>query len=143
MEKLFSIYESLYRDRVFLVCKPLCSGTGAIVECCGATAVYIDVARIETAAEECVVVAHEAGHYYTGTTYGVHSSPALVARHEALADRWAIQKLIPRDELNDALQKGYTEAWQLADYFDVTEEFIKKAGAYYLGASPPDEPFTA
>ena len=29
------------------------------------------------------------------------------------------------------MQKGYTETWQLADYFDLDEDYIKKALHYW------------
>ena len=44
---------------------------------------------------------------------------------EERATRWAVQELIPADKLLSAFKNGYTEVWQLAEYFNVTENFIK------------------
>ncbi len=51
--------------------------------------------------------------------------------HERRADKQAIKMLVPRDELEDAVQCGYTELWELAEYFDVTEELMHKAVCWY------------
>ena len=41
------------------------------------------------------------------------------------------KKLVPEDELNDAVSNGYTDLWSLADYFGVTIDFMKKAVCFY------------
>ena len=33
--------------------------------------------------------------------------------------------------MNDAMEHGYVEPWALADYFDISENFIIKAIEYY------------
>ena len=40
---------------------------------------------------------------------------------------YAIKKLIPKDELKNAADSGITEVWELAEYFNVTEDFVKRA----------------
>ena len=81
--------------------------------------VFMDFDTIETAAEETVLVAHEGGHISTGSTHQVNSPYEI------------IKKLIPKDELDKAVSEGHTEVWDLADYFNVTEEFIRKAVCWY------------
>ena len=53
-------------------------------------------------------------------------------RHENQANRWAIQTLIPVDDLDEAVAEGCTEVWELAERFGVTEEFMKKAVCLYV-----------
>lgn len=91
----------------------------------------IDPFEIETEAEERVHLAHEIGHCEKGAFYNIYSELDVRARHELRADRWAIKKLIPFDEFMTALKSGTTEVWELADYFNVTEDFILKAVEYY------------
>ena len=93
--------------------------------------VFMDFDTIETAAEETVLVAHEGGHISTGSTHQVNSPYEIIKQHENHADKWAIKKLIPKDELDKAVSEGHTEVWDLADYFNVTEEFIRKAVCWY------------
>lgn len=40
-------------------------------------------------------------------------------------------RLIPWGKLKQAVRDGMTEVWELAEYFDVTEDFMRWAIAYY------------
>ena len=81
--------------------------------------------------EKKACLAHELGHCETGSFYNVHSSLELRSRYESRADRWAIKRLIPRDELVRAVRSGLREIWQLAEHFDVPYDFMQKAIDYY------------
>lgn len=87
----------------------------------------IDPMQLETEAEERVHLAHELGHCITGSFYNVYSETDIRKRHEIRADRCAAALLVPVEELKSRLEKGITEIWSLAEYFDVTEDFIRKA----------------
>ena len=91
----------------------------------------MDFDNIPTRAEELVVIAHEGGHCSTGATHRVSSPYDLVEKHEYKAWKWAIQRLIPEEELDAAVGSGLTEAWELAEHFQVTEPFLRRAVAYY------------
>ena len=67
----------------------------------------------------------------TGSFYNVYSPCDSRQRHENRADRWAIKKLITEDELERAVKKGYTELWELAEFFNVTEDLMRKAVSLY------------
>ena len=97
----------------------------------GSCAVAINPWCLRTAAEEAVKLAHELGHCETGSFYNPYAALDIRRKHENRADRWAIKKLIPWDELIQAVHQGHREAWELAEYFRVTEEFVRKAIAYY------------
>ncbi len=53
-------------------------------------------------------------------------------RHENRADKWAVTTLISVEELDNAIAQGCTEVWELAEYFQVTEAFIRKALCWYV-----------
>lgn len=40
-------------------------------------------------------------------------------------------KLASEQELDEAISDGHTEMWDLADYFHVTEDFMRKAVCWY------------
>lgn len=82
--------------------------------------------------QERVHLGHELGHCVTGSFYNRYAAVDCRQRHENRADKWAIQKLIPVDDLDDAVADGCTEVWELAERFQVTEEFIRKAVCYYV-----------
>ena len=81
--------------------------------------------KIKTAQEYKECLAHELGHQATGSFYKLNSKFETRTRMEERATRWAVEQLVSVEELEDAFKKGYTEVWQLAEYFDMSEDFIK------------------
>lgn len=75
------------------------------------------------------VLAHELGHHFK--TVGISISATTVqpyyipAKAEALADNWALDFLVPQDELKEKIEKKYTVD-DLADFFYVEKEFVWK-----------------
>lgn len=93
--------------------------------------IAMDTEKFETHADEAVHLAHELGHIETGSFYTISSKFALRAKCEARADAWAIKRLIPCDDLKKAVKSGLCDYWDLAEHFNVTESFVKKAVIYY------------
>ena len=87
--------------------------------------------HLPSEAAERVHLSHELGHCVTGSFYCRHAKQDLRQRHENRADKWAIRKLIPVAELDDAVAAGHTQLWDLAEYFGVTEAFMRKAVSLY------------
>ncbi len=97
----------------------------------GECAIGINPFMLESAADEKVKLAHEIGHCETGAFYNEYSRFSLRSKCEHRANVWAIKKPIPKDELIPAYKKGCTDPWSLAEYFEVTEDFMRKALEYY------------
>ena len=93
--------------------------------------VGVDPAVFGSLREERVVLAHEIGHIETGGLYKKGCTETSRRQKEAKAEKWAITCLIPYEELIKAGQNGFYDIPSLADYFDVTEEFMEKALNYY------------
>lgn len=91
----------------------------------------IDYSVLKNEADKRVHLAHELGHCKTGAFYNRWASRDIRQKHEHRADKWAIEKIIPEQDLDEAVAKGYTDLWTLAELFNVTEEFMKKAVCYY------------
>lgn len=96
----------------------------------GFCSIIIDHNKIKSNAEENVIAAHEIGHCETGSFYNKYSLE-LRSRMEYRANKWAIKKLVPEDELIEAFENGIIEIWELAERFDVTEDFMRKACEFY------------
>lgn len=79
-----------------------------------------------------VQLAHELGHCEYGGFYNYHSPYELRSRCENRADRWAFLKTLPLHEIQDAIQDGNDNLWDLADHFNVTPEFMQKALKFYI-----------
>lgn len=97
----------------------------------GTCYIGIDREKRDSSVLERVHLGHELGHCMTGSFYNIYAAIDHRQRHENRADKWAITHLIPYDDLISAANHGYTECWELAEYFGVTEDFIKKAVCYY------------
>ena len=97
----------------------------------GPPSIAIDPDKSPTMCDVKVKIAHELGHCETGSFYNRYSHLDVRRKHENRADRWAIKKLIPEDELKKAVSSGVVETWELAEYFSVTEPFMIKAILYY------------
>jgi Zn-dependent peptidase ImmA (M78 family) len=88
---------------------------------------YIALNDTENALER---FAHELGHCLTGAFYNRYAKCDIKAKSEYKANKWAIKKLVPADELKRALKKGYN-VFELSDYFNVSESLIEFAYNYY------------
>ena len=89
--------------------------------------------------QERVHLSHELGHCVTGSFYNIHAAVDCRQRHENRANKWAIQALIPVEQLDDAIAEGCTEVWELAERFQVTEDFIRKAVCFYVHGNVAEE----
>ncbi len=132
MTQLKDLYEVADRDGIEVL-KIDCPKCGSISLMTDDKQCYIgiDSNAFESNAEEVVRLAHELGHCERGAFYNIHSSFDIREKHEYRADKWAIQQLMPYDEIIQACKSGYVECWQLADYFGVTEDFVHRAFSIY------------
>ena len=84
-------------------------------------------------AERFTALLHETGHCETGAFYNIHSPFDIIGKQEYRANKWAAEHALPKAALEQAAAEGYTEAWQLAEYFGVTEDFVRFAYMQYYG----------
>lgn len=96
--------------------------------------IAIDRRKVKNNADEKYKLSHELAHCETGALYGRKVPFETVARCEERAERWAIENYLPLDEVQYAMDHGLSEPWQLAEWFDFPEEFIRKALNYYHDA---------
>lgn len=94
-------------------------------------AIALDPWKLGTLAQETVCLAHELGHCETGAFYNRYAARDVRQKHENRANKWAYKKLVPEDELKQAILQGYREPWELAEYFDLPEAFLRGALKYY------------
>lgn len=106
-----------------------CESLSVLVD--GTCAVAINPFALKSESDEKVKLAHELGHCETGAFYNCFSALDIRSKHEYTANKWAIKKLVPEDELKQAIKNGCENRWQLSEYFGVTEDFMQKALDYY------------
>lgn len=95
----------------------------------------IDLTKVQTMEEETTIALHEFAHCATHSFYNAYSPIDCRQKQENTADKYAILRYLPKHELECAASQGYRELWSLAEYFGVTEEFMKKAVCYYTNGN--------
>lgn len=108
-----------------------CPAPGATIRDQGYYAVFLDFSQICSARLLRGVCCHELGHLATGALHKVSSPYDLAERSEYRAIRWTAEHFLPWEEFKAAFAAGYTRLWELAEYFDLPEEDIKNAYAYW------------
>ena len=94
-------------------------------------AVFLDFSQIRSTRLLRGVCCHELGHVATGALHKVDSPYELAERSEYRAKRWTAQHFLTEADFREAFAAGYTELWQLAEYFDMPEWDIHAALVYW------------
>lgn len=137
MRELTEIYEWFEEERIIVFDRQLPfsdEASKAVTICLNdhhSKGVFVDYGRIDTTAEEAVTLLHEGGHCATGATHAITSSADLIEKHEYKAEKWAIQNAVSREELDAARDAGCQEIYELAEYFNLTEAFMRKVVCWY------------
>jgi Zn-dependent peptidase ImmA (M78 family) len=87
--------------------------------------------NINTTAEKTCVLAEELGHYYTTAGDIMDQRKVQNRKLERRARAWAFKKLVPLDKLIQAQKDGIRARHELAEYLNVTEQFLTAAVNYY------------
>ena len=94
-------------------------------------AVFLDFSKIPSTRLLRGICYHELGHIATGALHKIDSPYELVERSEHRANRWAAQHHLTEEEFREAFSYGYTELWQLSEYFDLPQREIESAYNYW------------
>jgi len=89
--------------------------------------------ELPTTIEKACVLAEELGHYYTTTGNILDQTNPRNRKQELTARAWSYHRLAPLTKLIDAYNFRISSRYELAEYLNVTEEFLQNALAYYSG----------
>lgn len=132
MTEIKQLYDAAEQQNIPVLSFPLPEcGSVSVMEG-QACAIGMDERVRDGSVLERVHLAHELGHCVTGSFYNIHAARDIRRRHENVADKWAVRRLVPVEQLDDAIASGCTELWELAEHFGVTEPFMRKAVCYYV-----------
>lgn len=82
---------------------------------------------IDTEVEKSCVLAEELGHYYTSSGNIIDMQDVQNRKQERRARLWAYNKMITMDKIAEACEYGCRNRYEIAEYLDVTEEFLQEA----------------
>lgn len=131
MFELSDFYRYCRENSVDIIPYAGCPQPGATVRDQGEYAIFLDFTQIRSTRLLKSICRHEMGHAATGALHKVDSPYELVERSEHRARRWATERDLSPEELQEAFSAGYQELWQLAEYFDLPEQDIAWALDYW------------
>lgn len=131
MFELKDFYDFCRAEQVAVIPFAGMPAPGATLRDGGRYGIFLDFSQISTTRLLRGVCCHEMGHVATGALHKVDSPFELAERSEYRANRWAAQHFLTQEDFRDAFDAGYTEAWQLAEYFDMPERDVKAALTYW------------
>lgn len=103
---------------------------GLYVETGKAKVILIDKVINLNSVKTCIL-AEELGHYYTSVGNIIDLTDIRNRKQEKRAMNWAYEKLIPLKSFVVASKEGISNRYELAEFLDVTEEFLEQAIAHY------------
>ena len=131
MFEISDFYDYCKKHHVDVIPYAGCPQPGATIRDQGFYAVFLDFTKIHSTRALRGVCCHELGHAATGALHKVDSPFELVERSEYRAARWVAENYLTAEMFTEAFAAGYTELWQLAEYFDLPEECVTTALTYW------------
>ena len=131
MFEISDFYQYCRKNDVDVIPYVGCPQPGATIRDQGFYAVFLDFSKIRTTRLLRGVCYHELGHIATGALHKVDSPYELVERSEYRANRWAAERFLTQEAFREAFSLGYTELWQLSEYFDLPEADVQSALTYW------------
>ena len=131
MFEISDFYQYCKQHQVDVIPYDGCPQPGATIRDEGCYAVFLDFTKIRSTRLLRGVCYHELGHVATGALHKVDSPFECAERSEYRANRWAAENFLTEDAFREAFQLGYTELWQLAEYFDLPEADVAAALRYW------------
>lgn len=129
--ELDELYKIASEQNVKVMDFALPQNTAVTIELCDGCFVGVNPDVFTSKRAEKVVIAHELAHVVTGSLYSIDCNSIERLKKEAKAEKWTVEKLVPLEKLKMAVDDGYTDAYSLAEYFEVPEDFMVKALLYY------------
>ena len=131
MFELSDFYDFCKENNVDVIPYDGCPQPAATIRDDGFYAIFLDFTQIRSTRLLRGICCHEMGHAATGAVHKVDSPFELAARNEYRANRWSAQHFMTEEAFREAFAAGYTELWQLSEYFDLPERDIQRALNYW------------
>ncbi len=131
MDKLQKLYDIAEQHDIGVYYYDVGEAEAATIKTGPTYAIALNPRYNRTNRSELEHLSHELGHVETGTLHKVGATEEEILRGEYRCTAWVVKYLVPIDELKEVIAHGYTEVWELAEYFGVSEECILDAVKIY------------
>jgi hypothetical protein len=81
--------------------------------------------------DKACVLAEELGHYHLTVGNITNQRDINNRKQELLARNWSYEKLVSIDKIIQAHEYGCKTSYEMAEYLDVTQEFLEEAVQHY------------
>ena len=132
MFEISDFYHYCKQNQVDVIPYDGCPKEGAAIRDQGYYAVFLDFTKIKSTRLLRGVCYHELGHVATGALHKVDSPFELAERSEHRAIRWSAENYLTQEAFREAFSAGFTELWQLSEYFDLPEADIAAALRFWI-----------
>ena len=130
---LNNLYDLAEKEKIKIYDWHIEDAYGAFINIDKINAIALNYNKIGTYVEEKCILAEEIGHYYYNATYSPYCQDMqLITKQERKAKKFAYNVLVPFENLRKAILSGKTSILSLAEYFDVTAQFMSNCIALYL-----------
>ena len=126
------IEDLIEREKINLIDTYLEDTDGAYINYDKLNTIIYDSSKLETNNELKQILSEELGHYYYDATYKFNSDPVFINKQEYKAKKYAYNILIPFEKLKLAIKNGLNNIYSLAEYFDVTIDYMQNAIQFYI-----------
>lgn len=92
---------------------------------------------VSTSVQKACILAEELGHYYTSSGNILDQSSTANRKQELRARAWAYQKCLDLGDLIKSFKYGCRNRYEIAEYLNVTEEFLQEGINYFKGKYGP------
>ncbi|WIV11382.1 ImmA/IrrE family metallo-endopeptidase [Proteiniborus sp. MB09-C3] len=87
--------------------------------------------NLKTTIEKKCILAEELGHHYTSFGNIIDQSKVPNRKQERKARAWGYERIVSIQKLIDASKYGIRNKYELAEYINVTEEYLENVLSYY------------
>ncbi|MFB6800417.1 MULTISPECIES: ImmA/IrrE family metallo-endopeptidase [Peribacillus] len=93
---------------------------------------HIIIERRQTKVEKGCILAEELGHHFKTVGNIIDQTNLNNVKQEKIARRWAYNEILPLSCFVAAYEYGCTNRYEVADFLNVTEEFLQEALDRYI-----------
>lgn len=129
--KTLQVYKKIEDDGIPIFDCKTDGVKGVIIKSDDKCGIFINHKELEDSDEEFMVLAHEWGHYASGTLHGLCSEKTYVSQCEYRADRKSVLEFLPFERIQEAIKSGCQTAYEFSEFLDIPEGFVIKAFKHY------------
>ena len=129
--KTLQVYKKIEEENIPVIDCNIGGIKGAIIKSGDKYGIFINHKELEDSDEEFMVLAHEWGHYASGTPHSFSSEKTFISQCEYRADRKSVLEFLPFDRIQNAIKSGCQTAYEFSEFLDLPERFVVMAFKHY------------